>query len=114
MGCLDIDYDDRSDDPLGPLPLGRTPRRRPDRAARRIGGTQANRAYDQLIFIPVTARNDNARHRSNDIGWTLADNSGNTGYGCRCYGEANNLKFIGNKVHDIAADGFQGSAAPTS
>ena len=44
----------------------------------------------------------------NDIGWTLADDSGNTGYGCRCYGTLNRLRFVGNKVHDIAADGFQG------
>ena len=72
-----------------------------------IGGTPSNRTYDQLIFMPD--RSDNVVISNNDIGWTLADNSGNTGYGCRCYGETNNLKFIGNKVHDIAADGFQGS-----
>ncbi len=72
-----------------------------------IGGTPSNRTYDQLIFMPD--RSDNVVISNNDIGWTLADNSGNTGYGCRCYGETNNLKFIGNTVHDIAADGFQGS-----
>ena len=44
----------------------------------------------------------------NDIGWTLADDSGNTGYGCRCYGQLNGLRFVRNRVHDIAADGFQG------
>ena len=44
----------------------------------------------------------------NDIGWTIADQSGNTGYGCRCYGDLNRLRFVGNRVHDIAADGFQG------
>ncbi len=71
-----------------------------------IGGTATNRVLDQLIFMP--ARSDDVRIEGNDIGWTRADNSGNTGYGCRCYGEVNRLRFVGNKVHDIAADGFQG------
>jgi hypothetical protein len=73
----------------------------------RIGGTRAHRVYDELIFMPE--RSDNVRIEDNDIGWTLADDSGNTGYGCRCYGEVNGLRFIGNRVHDIAADGFQGT-----
>ncbi len=72
-----------------------------------IGGTQANRVSDQLIFMPD--RSDNVVIRGNDIGWTVADDSGNTGYGCRCYGETNGLQFVENIVHDIAADGFQGS-----
>jgi hypothetical protein len=46
--------------------------------------------------------------RDNDIGWTLADDTGNTGYGCRCYGNNTRLQFIRNRVHNIAADGFQG------
>jgi hypothetical protein len=72
-----------------------------------IGGTQANRVSDQLIFMPD--RSDNVVIRGNDIGWTVADDSGNTGYGCRCYGETNGLQFVENIVHDIAADGFQGT-----
>ncbi len=72
-----------------------------------IGGTQANRVYDQLIFMPDES--NDVRIEGNDIGWTLSDTTGNTGYGCRCYGETNNLRFVGNKVHDIAADGFQGT-----
>jgi Bacterial TSP3 repeat len=71
-----------------------------------IGGTSANRVYDQLIFIPDT--NNDVIIRNNDIGWTKADNTGNTGYGCRCYGTLNRLQFVGNKVHDVAGDGFQG------
>ena len=71
-----------------------------------IGGTPTERTYDELIFMPE--RSDNVIIQGNDIGWTIADNSGNTGYGCRCYGEVNGLRFIGNNVHDIAADGFQG------
>jgi Bacterial TSP3 repeat len=71
-----------------------------------IGGTPANRVLDQLIFMPD--RNDDVTIRGNDIGWTDADNSGNTGHGCRCYGINNRLRFVGNRVHHIAADGFQG------
>jgi hypothetical protein len=72
-----------------------------------IGGTQEHRVEDQLIFMPD--RSENVIIRGNDIGWTIADDSGNTGYGCRCYGEVNGLEFVGNIVHDIAADGFQGT-----
>jgi hypothetical protein len=72
-----------------------------------IGGTQSARVLDQLIFMPDES--NDVTISNNDIGWTIADNSGNTGYGCRCYGATNNLKFIGNKVHDLAGDGFQGT-----
>jgi hypothetical protein len=72
-----------------------------------IGGTPANRVDDQLIFMPDESTD--VVIRSNDIGWTVADNSGNTGYGCRCYGKTDGLQFVGNVVHDIAADGFQGT-----
>jgi hypothetical protein len=71
-----------------------------------IGGTPTNRSYDQLIFMPDES--NDVTIKDNDIGWTKADNSGNTGYGCRCYGTLNRLHFVGNKIHDIAADGFQG------
>lgn len=72
-----------------------------------IGGTPADRVLDQLIFMPD--RSTDVVIRNNDIGWTKADNSGNTGYGCRCYGQTDRLQFVGNVVHDIAADGFQGT-----
>ena len=72
----------------------------------RIGGTAANRVYDQLIFMPDSTTD--VTIRDNDIGWTLADDSGNTGYGCRCYGNSTRLRFERNKLHDLAADGFQG------
>ena len=71
-----------------------------------IGGTPTNRVSDQLIFMPDTS--NDVVIRNNDIAWTVADNSGNTGYGCRCYGTLNGLRFVGNKLHDLAADGFQG------
>ncbi|HWM62709.1 MAG TPA: hypothetical protein VNP96_01815 [Solirubrobacterales bacterium] len=73
-----------------------------------IGGSgPSDRESDQLIFMPSESNDVAIEH--NDIGWTEADDSGNTGYGCRCYGETNNLRFVANRVHDIAADGFQGS-----
>ena len=71
-----------------------------------IGGTRAHRVSDQLIFMPDES--NDVSIEGNDIGWTVADDSGNTGYGCRCYGELNNFRFVDNKVHDIAADGLQG------
>ena len=71
-----------------------------------IGGSQAERVLDQLIFMPEAS--SDVRIEGNDIGWTIADDSGNTGYGCRCYGELNRLRFVGNRLHDLAADGFQG------
>jgi hypothetical protein len=73
----------------------------------KIGGTPSHRVYDELIFMPE--RSDDVTIQGNDIGWTLADDSGNTGYGCRCYGEVDGLRFIGNRLHDLAADGFQGT-----
>jgi hypothetical protein len=71
-----------------------------------IGGTPTARVTDELIFMPDSTVD--VTIRDSDIGWTLADDSGNTGYGCRCYGENTRLRFERNKVHDIAADGFQG------
>jgi hypothetical protein len=72
-----------------------------------IGGTATNRVYDQLIFMPDPT--SDVTIRDNDIGWTLADDSGNTGYGCRCYGRNDRLRFERNRVHDVAGDGFQGA-----
>jgi hypothetical protein len=73
-----------------------------------IGGSgPTDRESDQLIFMP--SESNDVAIEGNDLGWTEADDSGNTGYGCRCYGETNNLRFVGNRLHDIAADGFQGS-----
>jgi hypothetical protein len=71
-----------------------------------IGGSPDNPVPDQLIFMPE--ENNDVTIQENDLGWTKADDSGNTGYGCRCYGELNGLRFIGNKLHDLGGDGFQG------
>jgi hypothetical protein len=74
--------------------------------ANTIGGTPEERVDEQLIFMPDA--NHDVAIEGNDIGWTIADSSGNTGYGCRCYGDLDRLRFVGNKLHDLAADGFQG------
>jgi hypothetical protein len=74
-----------------------------------IGGAQSNRVLDQLVFIPCCS--DDVTIRGNDIGWTNSDSSGNTGYGIRVHGgsgASDRLKIIGNRIHDIAADGIQG------
>lgn len=50
--------------------------------------------------------------RDSEIGWTNADNSGNTGYGIRVHGSSlgssDRLKIVGNRIHHIAGDGIQG------
>jgi hypothetical protein len=71
-----------------------------------LGGTPTKRVLDQLIFMPDT--NSDVKITNNDLGWTDADSSGNTGYGCRCYGNNTRLLFQGNYIHHIAGDGFQG------
>jgi hypothetical protein len=71
-----------------------------------IGGTSSSRVMDQLIFIPEGS--NDVTIRDSDIGWTAADNSGNTGYGLRVYGSANRLRVERNRFHDIAADAIQG------
>jgi hypothetical protein len=70
-----------------------------------VGGTSNARVDDQLIFLPDGA--DDVSIRDSDIGWTTADNSGNTGYGLRVYEDADRLRVERNRFHHIAADGIQ-------
>ena len=70
-----------------------------------IGGTPASRTMDQLIFIPE--RSDDVTIRDNDMGWTTADNSGNTGYGIRAYNESARLQIERNYIHHIGGDAIQ-------
>jgi Right handed beta helix region len=70
-----------------------------------IGGTSSNRVSDVLIFIPQ--RSDDVTIRDNDIGWTTADNSGNTGFGIRAYNDSARLRIERNYIHHIAADAIQ-------
>ena len=60
---------------------------------------------DQLIFIPY--RSDDVTIRDNDIGWTTADNSGNTGFGIRAYNDSARLRIVRNYIHHIGADAMQ-------
>ena len=70
-----------------------------------IGGTPTERTLDQLIFIPE--RSDDVTIRDNDIGWTTADNSGNTGYGIRAYNDSARLRIERNYIHHIGGDAIQ-------
>jgi ribosomal protein L24 len=70
-----------------------------------VGGTSSNRVLDSLIFIPEDS--DDVTIRDSDIGWTNADNSGNTGYGLRVYGASDRLTVQRNRFHNIAADAIQ-------
>jgi hypothetical protein len=70
-----------------------------------IGGTSEKRVPDQLIFIADDS--DDVTIRENDIGWTTADDSGNTGYGLRVYGDTNRLRVERNYIHHVGADGIQ-------
>lgn len=70
-----------------------------------IGGTPDNRTFEQLIFIPE--RSDDVTIRDNDIGWTAADDSGNTGYGIRAYNESARLRIERNYIHHIGGDAIQ-------
>lgn len=70
-----------------------------------IGGTPTARTLDQLIFIPE--RSDDVTIRDNDIGWTTADNSGNTGYGIRAYNDSARLRIERNYIHHIGGDAIQ-------
>ena len=71
----------------------------------RIGGTRESRILDMLIFIAEPS--DDVTIRDNDIGWTDADNSGNTGFGIRAYNDSDNLRIKRNYIHHIGADAIQ-------
>jgi hypothetical protein len=70
-----------------------------------VGGTSSARVLDNLIFIPEDS--DDVTIRDSDIGWTNADNSGNTGYGLRVYGASDRLTVQRNRIHNIGADAIQ-------
>jgi len=71
-----------------------------------LGGEQTARVYDPLLYIPNDC--SDMLITANDIGWTLADNSGTTGYGIRLGGVQDRCAVVGNKVHDTASDCLQG------
>jgi hypothetical protein len=70
----------------------------------RLGGTESNRTLDNLIH--VSAKSDDVVIRDNDIGWTDADNSGNTGYGIRAF-HGDRMRIERNSFHNIGADAMQ-------
>src|SRR5665809_63025 len=54
----------------------------------------------------VPERSDDVTIRDSDIGWTTADDSGNTGFGIRVYHGAR-LRIERNYIHHIAGDAIQ-------
>jgi len=70
----------------------------------RLGGTESNRTLDNLIH--VSSKSDDVVIRDNDIGWTDADNSGNTGYGIRAF-HGDRMRIERNSFHNIGADAMQ-------
>jgi hypothetical protein len=70
----------------------------------RLGGTASDRTLDNLIH--VSAKSDDVVIRDNDIGWTDADNSGNTGYGIRAF-HGDRMQIVRNSFHNIGADAMQ-------
>jgi hypothetical protein len=71
-----------------------------------MGGTENARTLSQIVFMPSTS--SDVAFTNNDIGWAIADTTGNTGYGMRVYGDNDRLQIVGNKIHDVAGDGIQG------
>ena len=70
----------------------------------RLGGTDTNRTLDNLIH--VSAKSDDVVIRDNDIGFTSADRTGNTGYGIRAF-HGDRMQIVRNSFHNIGADAMQ-------
>jgi hypothetical protein len=75
-----------------------------------LGGTSTNRVMDNLItslgYTPGIDTSNDLTIADNEIAWTTADSSGNTGYGIRVYG-GDRLRILRNSIHNIGADGIQ-------
>lgn len=76
-----------------------------------VGGASSSRTLDNLIFIPEDSVD--VTIRDSDIGWTDADDSGNTGYGLRVYGASDRLRVERNRIHHVSADAIQLSSDGT-
>jgi Right handed beta helix region len=70
----------------------------------RLGGTSADRTLDNLI--QVSSKSDDVVIRDNEIAWTSADSSGNTGYGIRAF-HGDRMQIVRNSFHNIGADAMQ-------
>ena len=70
----------------------------------RLGGTETDRTLDNLIH--VSAKSDDVVIRDNEIAWTDADTSGNTGYGIRAF-HGDRMQIVRNYFHNIGADAMQ-------
>ncbi len=77
-----------------------------------IGGSAANRTYDNLVNVNVSP---DVTIKGNEIAWTLAGSNQTAGYGIRSPGNSlghnSRLRIENNYIHHIAADGIQGLGA---
>lgn len=71
-----------------------------------MGGTADDPTSAQVLFMP--AHTEDVIISNSDFGFTVADDTGNTGYAMRVYGDNDRMQIVGNKIHDIAADAVQG------
>lgn len=66
-----------------------------------LGGTSSSRVLNNVItslgYSPGIDTSDDVTIQDNDIGWTTADTSGNTGYGIRVYG-GDRFKVLRNYI----------------
>jgi hypothetical protein len=81
----------------------------------KLGGTGpaiTQRVHDDLVYVANGCTDCAITH--SELAYTYGDwktdpNTAdpNTGYGCHCNTDLDNFHFVGNWVHDIAADGLQ-------
>ncbi len=80
-----------------------------------LGGTREERTTENLVLVHEHV--EDLKIRNCDLGWTLAGNTGNAGYGIRVVegdgarGTIHGLTIAGNRIHHIGADGIQGFGA---
>jgi hypothetical protein len=78
-----------------------------------LGGTREQRTSRNLVYVHEDV--DDMTIHNCDLGWTVAGDGGNNGYGIRIIegsggsGTIDRLSIVGNRLHNIAADGIQGA-----
>jgi hypothetical protein len=62
-----------------------------------------------VSILNFGTNNPNITVQDCDLGWTTADNTGNSAYGIRANSQADNLTIRRNWIHDTGSDGIQGT-----
>jgi hypothetical protein len=80
----------------------------------KLGGTNATTrtsvSTEALVrILDFGTNNPNITIQDCDIGWTTADNTGNSAYGIRINSQTDNLMVRRNWIHDTGSDGIQGT-----